>query len=81
MAKYTTKELVEIGDYIHDCDSAIIIAESSKVDKNGDGDVLITMKGNRDELINVFTQVLINSQQFTEVVMMSMMMYREHLKK
>jgi hypothetical protein len=79
MAVFTTKELVEIGDYVHDCESAIIIAENPKVDKSGETNVLVTMKGDRDELINLFTQVMIHNQPFTEVVMLSMMMYRQHI--
>lgn len=42
--KFTIEEQVMLGDYIHDCDSAIIMVLKNKKDE--DGDLLITTRTN-----------------------------------
>jgi hypothetical protein len=62
---YTVEELVKIGDHIHNCTTAFIIAD---IDQKGEHNVLITAKGKRDEIAVMLLETMMKDQRVAEII-------------
>jgi|688.fasta_scaffold01602_66 hypothetical protein len=68
--KYNTEELVEIGDYIHECENAFIIADNPLRTTNNKDDILFTMKGNKLELMSILIQAMQENEELCEFIVL-----------
>ena len=69
---YSIDELVKIGDHIHNCTTAFIIADINE----GDGhNVLITAKGKRDDIVVMLIETMMKDQRVAELIELSFANY------
>ena len=69
---YSIEELVKIGDHIHNCTTAFIIADIVE----GEGhNLLITAKGRRDDIVLMMIETMMKDRRVAEIVEISFANY------
>lgn len=56
--KYTTEELVRIGDHIHDSSCSFIMCINDLDDQDNKKNILFSSHGDKDDMVMMFVQVL-----------------------
>ncbi|MEI7960756.1 MAG: hypothetical protein WCI04_00310 [archaeon] len=69
---YTIEELVQIGDHIHNCTTAIIIAD---IEEDGGHNVLITARGKRDDVVIMLIETMMKDSRVAEIVELAFINY------
>jgi hypothetical protein len=81
ITNYTIEELVQIGDHIHNCTTALIIAD---IEENDGHNVLITARGKQEEIIIMLIETMIKDSRVAEIVELAFINYvakMEQLRK
>lgn len=76
-AKFSIDEQVMLGDYIHDCKSAIIILAKEVTDDEGNL-LAITRSDEADELVDMLTQVMIGNKNLAILFKTALMRFELH---
>jgi hypothetical protein len=75
--KFSIEEQVMLGDYIHDCKSAIIIIAKEVTDDEGNL-LAITRSDEADELVDMLTQVMIGNKNLAILFKTALMRFELH---
>ena len=69
---YSIEELVKIGDHIHNCTTAFILAD---VEENDGHNVLITAKGTTNNIVNMLIETMMKDKRVAELIELSFINY------
>lgn len=76
--KFSIEEQVMLGDYIHDCKSAIIIIGKEFTDDEEGNLLAITRSDEADELVDMLTQVMIGNKNLAILFKTALMRFELH---
>lgn len=72
ITNYTIEELVQIGDHIHNCTTALIIAD---IEENDGHNVLITARGEEEQVVIMLIETMMKDIRVAKIIELAFVNY------